>query len=312
MPNLNEILGVSVRAEPWDKTKKLPFFLNEQYSLQKVTLDGMPCLFANVNGEIPTVQSVRRHIERLRESEPLPVVIVLNTLSAGRRKALIRERIPFVADGQIYLPFMGVALSEKLYAEAKTREKLMPSSQLLLFSFLYQSGETLYPGPMAEKFGLSAMQITRAVRQLRRLNLFDVSKDGVHVVLCGKGSKRELFGNADQYLISPVREIIFAARSDKTAKLPYAGISALSKMSMLADDTVSTHAYFSRTDKLFGENALTDRNNQVRVEIWKYAPTLLSERKAVADPLSVIASLRDESDPRVEQAIENVLETLWR
>jgi DNA-binding MarR family transcriptional regulator len=309
---INEILGVSVRAEPWDKTEKLPFFLNDQYDLKKVMLDDTPCLFAGVNGKVPTVQAIRKHIERLRESERLPVVIVLNTLSAERRRVLIRERIPFVADGQIYLPFMGIALSEKLYAEAKFREKLMPSSQLLLFSYLYQNGETLYPGGMAEKFGVSAMQITRAVRQLGRLDLFEVSKDGVRVVLCGKGSRRELYEKAEPYLISPVREIVFVARGGETAGLPYAGISALSEMSMLADDSIPTYAYFSKTDKLRGENALADRDNQVRIEIWKYAPTLLSERKAVADPLSVIASLSGENDPRVEQAIENILKNMWR
>jgi hypothetical protein len=312
MTNLHDVLGVSVTAEPWDKATNLPFYLNEQYKVQKVTLDNTPCLFAEVNGEVPTVQAVRKHIERIRENERLPVVLMLNTLSAGRRRVFIRERIPFIADGQVYLPFMGVALTEKLYAEAKSQEKLMPSSQLLLFTYLYQNDDKLYVSKMAEKFGLSAMQITRAVRQLQRLNLFDVTKDGVHIVLHGKDTKRVQFENAEPFLINPVREIIFAAADSISTALPYAGISALVKLSMLGDDDVPTYAYYHRTDKLSGENALSDRDNQVRVEIWKYSPTILATQDNIADPLSVLVSLRGENDPRVEQAVESVLENMWR
>ena len=82
---------------------------------------------------------------------------------------------------------------------------------------------------------------------------------------------------------------------------------------MLAAPSTPTYAYYNKTEKLFGEKGLSDNEKQVCVEIWKYSPTILSENKNAADPLSVIISLRDKrGDERVEQAIEDFLNTLWR
>jgi hypothetical protein len=311
VPDLAETLGVKVTAEAWDGADKLPYILTETYDFRKVTLDGAPCVFAEPRGALPTVQAVIRNIERIREVEAVPVVLKLNGLSCERRKALMAARIPFVATEQIYLPFLGVALSDRLYAEPKPREKLMPSSQLVLFEYLYQDGKKMYPGKLTEKLCLSAMQITRAVRQLQMLNLFDVDKDGVHVVIHGKTNHRALFESAEPYLLDPVREILYIPRSERTEVLPLSGISGIAATTMLADDAVPTRAYYSRTDKLSGGNTLIDRETQLRVEVWKYAPALLSNAPGIADILSVVVSLRDERDERVEQAIESIFKRLW-
>ena len=165
---------------------------------------------------------------------------------------------------------------------------------------------------MAEKLGISAMQITRAVRQLQRLNLFDVSKEGVQVVINGKANHRALFEWAAPYLLDPVREILYVQRSERTTALPYSGLNVLSELSMLSAPQLDTRAFYSKTDKMGGENSLTDREKQVRVEVWKYPPALLSARNNTADPLSVIVSLRDErNDERVDQAIEEILKKMW-
>ncbi|MDR1192599.1 MAG: hypothetical protein LBK98_00250 [Peptococcaceae bacterium] len=310
--SLTDALGVEVTSVPWADAGSLPYILEETYDFRKVTLDGTVCLFAEPRNGIPTARAVARNFERVREAEPLPVVLKTDGLSAERRKALIAARIPFVAREQIYLPFMGVVLRDKLYADPDPREKLMPSSQMLLFAYLYQDGGKMYPGKLTEKLGLSAMQITRAVRQLQKINLFDVDKDGVSVVIHGKTNHRAMFEAAEPYLLDPVRETLYVNGGEKTKDLPLAGISALSRMTMLADDNPPTYAYHSRTDKLIGENALSDREWQARVEIWKYAPALLSKDKGVADPLSVLVSMRGERDERVRQAVEEVLGGLWR
>jgi len=312
MFGLTDILGVKIVSEPWNGAKSVPYILIETYNLYIVTLDGTACLFAEPRGETPTIQAIAKNFERLRTAANMPVVLKMNGLSGERRKALIEARIPFVATEQIYLPFMGVILQEHLYSEPKTREKLMPSAQLLLFSYLYQDNNKMFTSPMADKLGISAMQITRAVRQLHRLNMFDVSKEGVQVVINGKANHRALFEWAVPYLLDPVREILYAPRNDRTNALPYSGLSVLSELSTLSAPQLHTRAFYSKTDKINGENSLTDREKQVRVEVWKYPPTLLSAKKNTADPLSVIVSLKDErNNERVDQATEGILKKMW-
>ena len=312
MFGLTNMLGVTVTSEPWNGAESVPYILIETYNLHNVTLDGTACLFAEPRGETPTIKTIVKNFERLHTAVGIPVVLKMNGLSGERRKALIEARIPFVATEQIYLPFMGVILKERLYDEPKTREKLMPSAQLLLFAYLYQDNSKMHTSPMADKLGISAMQITRAVRQLHKLNMFDVFKEGVQVVISGKANHRALFEWAAHYMLDPVREILYAPQNERTNSLPYSGLNVLSELSMLSAPQLDTRAFYSKTDRINGENSLTDREKQVRIEVWKYPPALLSVRKNTADPLSVIVSLREEqNDERVDQAIEEVLKKMW-
>jgi DNA-binding MarR family transcriptional regulator len=312
MFDLTDILGVKVTSEPWAGADNVPYIFAETYSMRKVLLGSTPCIFAEPRGETPAIQAIVKHFERLRAAADMPVVLKMNGLSGERRKTLIAARVPFVATGQVYLPFMGVILQERLYNEAKPREKLMPSAQLILFAYLYQDNDKMYTSPLANKLKISSMQVTRAVRQLQKLNMFDVSKDGVQVVITGKANRRALFDWAAPYLLDPVREILYVPRNERVNTLPYAGLSALSAISMLSSPQLDTRAYYSKAEKLLGENSLYDREKQIRIEVWRYPPALLSARVNVADPLSVIVSLRDErNDARVEQAIEGVLKKMW-
>ena len=312
MLNLTEIFGINIGLESWDGADRIPYFLSEKYFLHKVDIDGKQCVFAEPRGEIPTVQAIAKHFAAIHDVASMPVVLKLAGLSEQRRKALMSARVPFVATGQVYLPFIGAMLQNRLYDEPASREKLMPSAQLLLLSYLYQDSRKIPTSPMAEKIGVSAMQITRAVRQLQRLSLFDVSKEGVHVIIEGRANHRALYEEATKYMLDPVREILYIPRNEKARTLPYAGYTALSEMTMLAAPNVPTYAFYSRTDKLVGEHGLSDQQSQARIEIWKYSPTILSKSKNTADPLSVIVSLRHEQrDERVEQAVEDVFKNIW-
>jgi len=226
--DLTDTLGMNITSTQWEHTDGLPYVLVESYDFRKVTFDGTQCLFAEPRGEVPPIQSILRNIERIHEFEALPVVLKLNGLSGERRKLLIEARIPFVAKEQIYLPFLGVVLNKKLYAEPKPREKLMPSAQLVLFAYLYHSDNKMYTNGLDKKLGVSAMQITRAVRQLQKLNLFEISKDGVQLIIRGKTNHRALFDSAEAYLLDPVRDIIYAPRDEIIQSLPVAGLDAMS------------------------------------------------------------------------------------
>jgi hypothetical protein len=310
MIDLADTLGVKITTEPWEAGGLQPI-IYDAYKFQRVKLDNTECLFAEPRGEIPPIQSVTRQFARIHEVYNMPVVLKLNGLSGERRRGLIAAKVPFVATEQIYLPFIGAVLREQLYTEPSSREKLTPSAQLLFFAYLYQKNRKLSPGKLTRKLAISAMQITRAVRQLQKLNLFEVWKDGVQVVIQGKMPPKTLYEAAKPYLIDPVREIVYASR-DSVTGLPHSGISALSEITMLADDVVPTFAYFSKSDKLSGETRLSDRDKQIRIEIWKYTPTLLSDNPNHADLLSVITSLGNAlDDPRVEQAVNEIFDKIW-
>ena len=48
-------------------------------------------------GELPYIQSLKKQISKIQETENIPVVLRLDGISVIRRKSLIENRIPFVS-----------------------------------------------------------------------------------------------------------------------------------------------------------------------------------------------------------------------
>jgi len=313
MKYVADTLGVEMDTQPWDGAIRLPYYLVDNYDFIKVTFDGVPCLIMKPRAELGTLSAIRKHISKVRETEPLPVVLELGDMTARRRKSLIEARIPFVAPAcHIYLPFLGIALSERYISVKAPCETLMPSSQLLLFYYLYQNEPELRAGETADVFGISAMQISRAIKQLATLGLVSTRKDGVRTIISSNEPRRTLFDKAKPYLMNPVRKRLYVEYEDLPERLPISGYSALSELTMLGNMETETFAFFGKADGLSGSDTLVDNLVQAEVEVWRYDPTLLSKSPSVVDALSLVASLPPDNDPRVEQSIDELLSNVWR
>ena len=58
-------------------------------------------------------------------------------------------------------------------------------------------------------------------------------------------------------------------------------------------------------------NSLLNSQVQVAVEMWRYNPRKLFTRNTV-DELSLALTLREDADERVHEAVEEMLNELWR
>ena len=312
MKYLTDALDIKINTKPWSEMGDLPYYLTDNYDFEKVLLDGVSCLFLTPKKGLDTLTAIKKHIRKVNELDQVPVVLNLSNIDSRRRKSLIEARIPFVViDSQIYLPFMGTLLSERYKVQKTNPENLMPSSQLLLFYYIYQNKSELYTRGLAEKFSLSDMQVSRAIAQLKALGLFFTYKDGVRIVVYSDKNQNDLFESAKPHIINPIRKVIYVEKNKKTANMPLSGISALSERTMLGEPLTKTVAYYGKNDGLPGTDFLIDNNTQAEVEFWKYNPTLLSKSENIVDTLSLAVSLQSNDDPRVELAVEQMLEELW-
>lgn len=57
--------------------------------------------------------------------------------------------------------------------------------------------------------------------------------------------------------------------------------------------------------------SLQSSKAQAAVEMWRYNPRKLSKRNVV-DELSLALALREDADERVEEAVEKMLNELWK
>ena len=188
----------------------------------------------------------------------------------------------------------------------------MPSSQLLLLYYLYRDESEMQTGETAGVFGISAMQITRAIRQLTALGLVKARKEGVRTIISSETRRLELFNKAKQYLLNPVRKRIYVEYADLPGGIPLSGYSALSELTMLGGSETETFAFYGKSGDINGTDTLIDNTSQAEVEIWHYNPMLMSKRQDIVDPLSLVVAMSSNDDPRVEQSIDELLSKVWR
>lgn len=312
MEYLEKVLGINVAYEE-AMVRHLPNFINTRYRLQIVSLNGKKVIFAYPKTELEQIETLKKHIVRIQQSEDLPVVLIPEQITSRQKEYLIREKIPFVVeDKQIYLPFMAVYLQERCSAEKFLREELLPSAQMLFLHFIYNGAKELTTSQAAKHLNLTPTSISRASKQLVELGLLQTKKVGVQKILFAEGTPREVFQNAEKQLVNPVKRTVYVSKESIGAELLRSGYSALAEYSML--NAPSVECYAAEKISHWNEittNSLQDSKTQVAVEMWRYDPRKLSNEKAV-DKLSLALALRDDADERVEEAVEKMLDDLWR
>lgn len=312
MDYLDKVLGIKVIYKDVE-FKHLPNFIVTRYRLQLVSMNEQKIIFLYPKTELEQIEVLKKHIARIQKNENLPVVLVLKELSFRQREYLIREKIPFVADGkQIYLPFMAVYLQERCSAEKIPREEILPSAQMLLLHFVYGGAQELSTSQAAKDLELTPTSISRASRQLEEMGLLHIRKVGVQRIMQSEESPKTLFQKAGDKLLNPIKRTVYIPKKYVGTDLLESGYSALAEYSMLNEPNVRSYAAERISQwKDFTTNSLQNSKVQVAVEMWRYNPRKLSTRNTV-DELSLALTLREDADERVEEAVEEMLHSLWR
>ena len=312
MEYLNKVLGVKVIYEDAN-FKHLPNFIATRYRLQMVSMNDQRMIFLYPKTELEQIEVLKKHIARIQNNENLPVVLVLKELSFRRKEYLIREKIPFIVDGkQIYLPLMAVYLQERCSAEKKPREEILPSAQMLLLHFIYGGAQGLSTSQAAKNLELTPTSISRASKQLEEMGLLHIRKAGVQRIMQSEDPPKVLFQKAEEKLLNPIKRTVYIPKEFVGTDLLESGYSALAEYSMLNAPNVRCYAAERISQwKDVMTNSLHDSQVQVAVEMWRYNPRKLSTRNVV-DKLSLALALREDADERVEEAVEEMLNELWR
>ena len=306
-----DIFGVPVRYESWNKQSALPLYIAGSYEFSTAILNGCRCIVLTPIEELVTLPALKKQIKRIQEIDSVPVIIKLQSISLYRRKKMIESGIPFITGKQAFLPFMGAFLIHE-NEEVKEVNKLMFSAQQLVLLYLYNRNKRMYVADATRKLPFSAMTMSRAVKQLEATGLFYTTKDGVNKVLESDYTGPELYENVKRFMTSPVRKIGYLNKAAITSDMVPAGESLLAEETMLNPGRVMTYAVYAKSiakEKL--ENELIDPDEQVRVELWEYDPKQFSEDN-MADRLSVALSFEGNEDERIEEAVEELLERVWK
>ena len=307
---IDNVFGISITYENWDKQRALPLYIAAGYNFQLAYIEHIRCIIITPREQLATIPALKKQIDQIKKVDNAHVVLRLEKVSFYRRKSLIENKIPFFTDKQLYLPFIGTLLTDEKETDIKL-ERFTVSTQMLFLAYWYNDKKQIYVSELAKFLPFSAMTISRAVKQLEVTNLFLITKDGVNKVIESKYDKKDLFEGIKQYLSSPIYKSGYIEKENAKKNMILAGESALSDKTMLNPSRVKTYAVYDKEyDQTLLEEELVNPEKQVKVEIWKYDPSIFSDKNMV-DNISLVLSFRENTDERIEEAIEELMEREW-
>ncbi len=313
MDFINKIFNIKIKYCNNEQQYHLPNYMISRYLIREAFFETQKVFLLYPKTELDSFSSIRKHIEKMKHIEQIPVVLMLNRITARERQGMLESHIPFIVENkQCYLPFLGMLITERCDAELQKKEKLLPSAQLLLFYYIYSRKKEMFTKDAVAGLGFSAMTITRAVRNLEQTGLIQVYKSGVQKIMTTNLTARELYEKSKPFLQNPVKRTVFIPTKQVDNNLLYAGDSALAMVSMLNSPRITCYATLSEEHWKTDTNTnLINENNQVKLQIWKYNPKTLVKDNHV-DILSLAAYYIDDQDERIQECVEEMLDEYWR
>lgn len=296
-------------------TLSLPLYLKDGRQFVSVRIAGQSFLIVkHMSPDRFSISTLRIQLVKYRESVNTPVVYGFDRVSTYQRKSLVENGIPFIAEnGQIFFPFLGSYFEKCNLAEPVLSDRFTPVSQLLFLLFLYKNS-SYSKADAANELNISAMSITRASKQLSHFGLITEERRGTEVrmtVCCD--DRQEFYARGEKYLINPIQSTIYLPNARKDIKTPAAGEYALILLSSLGNAEYAEYA-IAKDNPIVAkwlsvDPRLYDYKNICKFQLWKYDPLLFSNRDTV-DPVSLICSLRDSNDERIQMCLDEVKEEI--
>jgi hypothetical protein len=316
---IEQVTGSRPRLEVPSTTAALPLFLREQFEFAEMELFGRR-VFVAVEKTAPdelSASEYARNVAMLRQGLGGDVVLVMAKLPSYVRNRLVREGVPFIVPGaQMFLPTLMIDLRERFSKGAsRIQDKLSPVSQLVvIYQILREPVAHLPLAQLGERLAYSPQALSLAQKELQDAKLCDVRRTGRMIFLEFHLRGRVLWEKAEPLMASPVRRTQWVRWGQPRARAVVSGTTALSRVSMLAEDAIATYAM---RDRVLG--AALEKGELVgchggdeadaRMESWKYDPWVLAEN-GIADPCSLYLSLRRSGDERVQKEIGFLIERL--
>lgn len=85
MEYLKRVLGIEVLYEN-KALEHLPNFISTRYDSQKVSLSGQKAVFLYPKTELEQVETLKKHLERVKKVADCPVVLVLEQITARQKE----------------------------------------------------------------------------------------------------------------------------------------------------------------------------------------------------------------------------------
>lgn len=297
-------------------TINLPLAYRNKFNLYHLTINCVECLIVEPVEQI-NLSQIRRQYQVIKRSTGLQSAFYLQQLTYYAKGILIREGIPFIwVDHFIYLPFMGIILNSAADREVKSIRSISFLTQKMLLISLYESWTDVTVTRASQKLAVSKMSATRCFDEISALHLPFLEKKGRSRLYSADPNKENMWSVIQPVMRNPLIRTFYLCEVPDSNNYLRSGYSALSDYSMLEDNVFPTYALTKDALSQFRKNqyaeCLSEEQPLSIVQELGYQIPFLDGKDI--DPLSVslIISQKDREDPRVDKAIDEMLENyVW-
>lgn len=288
-------------------SEDLPLFYKGLYSISKILINGNSFLAVVVKNNKKNLgpREFKKHLGVLEERFKLSVIWCLEDLPFLKTQRLIENGFNFIVKNKIvYLPILNTIIKIEKNVVRTKNTKINPLGiNILIMQMLEENLDGLNKIELANKFNVTQMTIGRAIETIISNDLCREEKKAVQKIVKFL-DKKELWDFFKIKVENPIQEIIYLKKTLKD--LPYSGISALAKNSMLSDDEIQTVAISKRMLKTFSNLERTTEDEATLIlEVWNREP-LLTEARTI-NVLDAFLVLKNEQDERVQISLEEWL-----
>ena len=310
-----QLFGFEFNIEPV-KIKGLPVYITAGRSFFRLSYRDNDFILVKLSpDEKFGVVALEKQAVQISSKAESHVAFGFESISRSQRDSLMNRNIPFISDsGQLYLPFLGMMLSDK-FVQKKNRtafSKMMPITQAVYLYLVYKCNDKMVMKKnVADDLGVTRTSVTRASEQLLTLDLITQDIRGKEYYMSVKFKGMEMYEKAKPYLINPIQKRITVIKDDIYNSYPLSGESALAKATMLNMPMIPEYAAY-KSDISISDSSLVDTRwepslEAVNLELWKYNPKLFA-KNGIVDPISLALCFENNADERIESSIEEYLE----
>ena len=250
--------------------------------------------------------------KRISDALGKPIAFLFDDLIYYERNRMLSRGVYFiVSDKYAYLPFL---IINARTAEVSEKSSLTPVAQYILFYHLLIRSLDGKTYKYIEQFvPYKYITISRALKVLEQFSLCELKRDvGGSITVHFIADSKALWEKARPYLINPIKEVWYCDDIRTDEELCVCSYNALAQYSNLNPDHTLMFALEKEPFKEMKNNnllyGLNKMDGHIKIEVWEYPPIGL---KKVVDKLSLYMTLKNDSDARVENELEIMINELW-
>lgn len=289
---------------------KLPLKYKGIYNLYTVLQDRIEWIIAQPKGDV-RLNALRHDRMQIEKTAGLNCALYFTKLNHYSQEIMINEGIPFILEKkQMFLPFLGMLLSENIGRQLKPVHVISFLTQKLILCAIYEKWSGMNVTKIAERLGVTKMSISRCLDEIEYFDIDILDTSGKIRKITVADEVQNVWEKVKPVLRNPVVTKFQLAEDIGLEKR--AGISALCEYSLLADNPYPTYAVTKKELGAFNIRSFRQAfvGEKIGCEILELGYFIEFRGKQIQDPLSVLMSLSkdDMDDERVQICIDEMLE----